>query len=64
MQAQYSSKFSEIIQNLIKESKGELQDHLAATNTPLFNIFMLFTFVTSLFYYIISTYVNSYLHFA
>ena len=33
-------------------------------NTPLFNIFMLFTFVTSLFYYIISTYVNFYLHFA
>ena len=28
MQAQYSSKFSEIIQNLIKESKGELQDQL------------------------------------
>ena len=33
-------------------------------NTPLFNIFMLFTFATSLFYYIISTYVNFYLHFA
>ena len=27
-------------------------------NAPLFNIFMLFTSVTSLFYYIISTYVN------
>ena len=27
-QAQYSSKFSEIIQNLIKESKGELQDSM------------------------------------
>ena len=31
---------------------------LIVFNTPLFNIFMLFTFVTSLFYYIISTYVN------
>ena len=31
---------------------------LIAFNTPLFNIFMLFTFVTSLFYYIISTYGN------
>ena len=37
---------------------------LIVFNTPLFNIFMLFTFVTSLFYYIISTYVNFYLHFA
>ena len=27
-QAQYSSKFGEIIQNLIKESKGELQDSM------------------------------------
>ena len=33
-------------------------------NTPLFNIFMFFTFVTSLFYYMISTYVNFYCHFA
>ena len=33
-------------------------------NSPLFNIFMLFTFVTSLFYYIISAYVNFYLHLA
>ena len=33
-------------------------------NSPLFNIFMLSTFVTSLFYNIISTYVNFYLHFA
>ena len=31
---------------------------LIVFNTPLFNIFMLFTFVTSLFYDIISTYVN------
>ena len=37
---------------------------LIVFHTPLFNIFMLFTFVTSLFYYIISTYVNFYLHFA
>ena len=33
-------------------------------NTLLFKIFMLFRYFTSLFYYIISTYVNFYLHFA
>ena len=34
---------------------------LIVLNTPLFNIFVLFTFVTSLFYYIISSYANVYL---
>ena len=33
-------------------------------NSPLLKIFILSTFVTSLFYYLISTYVNFYLNFA